>query len=789
MPFENLPDELKQLKQWIVWGKGKVPYNANTRELASVSDPSDWTTYDHAVAVSKDYLGIGFVFSDDDYYTGIDLDYTDNAKSVAFQLGLYKEFNSYSERSPSGRGLHIIVKGKVPGKGRRRSDVEMYSRGRFFTMTGDVFENHNEIKDCQIKLIQLYDLIGGPVKSGIYTGNDEETYKDDAIIEQATNAINGEKFLDLFKGNWQNYYPSQSEADYAIIDIIAFYTQNRNQIKRIFWLSDLGKRKKAKRTDYLDYMINKSFDRMLPPIDIDGLTNAMNDMIAAKENAANAGTLTALEVNSSSSNIDQITGASPFNTLDESASQNSVSTIATVNEHNHQNSLASSGFEVPPGMLGEVARFIYDAAVRPVPEIALAGAIGLMSGICGKAYNVSGTGLNQYVLLLAATGTGKEAIHSGISKLMSSIKTQVPTAHEFIGPEFINSGQALVKQLSTNQSFVSIIGEFDKSLKRWTSVYANSADVMLRDLLLKLYNRSGQLDKVGASAYSDKAKNIDAVEGVAFSILAETVPEGFYKVLDENMVTEGLLPRFMTIECSGYRPAMREARAKAPSMMLVEMMATLTAHTMALNKRGAVVDILLTAEAEQLSRQYDKLADTKINNSSREIIRHMWNRYHIKILKLAGLVAIGCDPYNPCITVEHLLWANKLVETDILRMLAKFEAGEIGEDNMETEQSNMVIKMMKEFIFTDLGKLKGYVSGEFVGKMHSARVVPYAYISRRLLNMAVFRKDRAGSTKSLIRAIQNVIDNDTIKELPKMQVEKRFGTVQRAFMFNLDGGV
>jgi len=53
--------------------------------------------------------------------------------------------------------------------------------------------------------------------------------------------------------------------------------------------------------------------------------------------------------------------------------------------------------------LGEIAHFIYNAAPRQVEEVAIAGAIGLLSGICGRSYNVSGTGLNQYILLLAKT--------------------------------------------------------------------------------------------------------------------------------------------------------------------------------------------------------------------------------------------------------------------------------------------------------------------------------------------------------------------------------------------------
>ena len=130
----------------------------------------------------------------------------------------------------------------------------------------------------------------------------------------------------------------------------------------------------------------------------------------------------------------------------------------------------ASPYSVPPGFLGELAQFIYGAAPRPVPEIALAGAIGLLAGIVGRAYNVSNPpiGLNQYVLLLAPTGTGKEAIANGYSALMKSIRSAVPASADFIGPGEMASHQAVIKYMAGGQtSFVSLVGEFGITCNKW----------------------------------------------------------------------------------------------------------------------------------------------------------------------------------------------------------------------------------------------------------------------------------------------------------------------------------
>ena len=113
--FANIPLELRLLKQWVCWREGKVPYQINGT-LADVTNPATWTTFDQAVSALANSLnkGIGFVFTQSDPYSFIDLDNAEgDAAILDRQIKISREFDSYSEVSPSGQGLHIIVKGKV----------------------------------------------------------------------------------------------------------------------------------------------------------------------------------------------------------------------------------------------------------------------------------------------------------------------------------------------------------------------------------------------------------------------------------------------------------------------------------------------------------------------------------------------------------------------------------------------------------------------------------------------------------------------------------------------------
>lgn len=143
----SIPEELRRYRQWVCWrwndGK-KEPVHPVSGRLTSVVDPSDWSNYETAVASleEKTYAGLGFVFSKDDPYVGIDLDGCidqETGEVAPWAYDIVRRIDSYTEISPSGTGLHIIAKGRLPGPSRRTKAIEVYEYGRFFTVTGRVF--------------------------------------------------------------------------------------------------------------------------------------------------------------------------------------------------------------------------------------------------------------------------------------------------------------------------------------------------------------------------------------------------------------------------------------------------------------------------------------------------------------------------------------------------------------------------------------------------------------------------------------------------------------------------
>jgi len=144
---ESIPEELKIRPQWVVWQAvgdkpDKVPYSARTGRKASSTDLMTWSTFEEAVEAYErgQYSGLGFVFCSGDPYTGVDLDscVDEDSQIAGWALEIARYFDSYTELSATGTGLHVIVRGDVPN--RRKGDIEVYSSKRFFTVTGHIVE-------------------------------------------------------------------------------------------------------------------------------------------------------------------------------------------------------------------------------------------------------------------------------------------------------------------------------------------------------------------------------------------------------------------------------------------------------------------------------------------------------------------------------------------------------------------------------------------------------------------------------------------------------------------------
>jgi putative DNA primase/helicase len=282
LPFapENIPRKLTERPQWVAWkwkrsggGWTKIPVSPGAEQPADITDPETWKTFEAALtcyARMPGAAGVGYVFSSEDPYVGIDLDdcrepATEKIEDWAARI--VREIDSYAELSPSGTGVKIFARGEVPGKRRRKGKVEMYDHPRFFTTTGRRLEGTPKtITDGQEAMKKLYrDTFGPLVPSGVITtvGHDWQgtVMTDQELLERAKSAGNGEKFGRLWTGD-ANGYASDSEADLALCSLLAFWVgPDVERLDRLFRQSGLCREKWLWRADYRERTIKEALKR------------------------------------------------------------------------------------------------------------------------------------------------------------------------------------------------------------------------------------------------------------------------------------------------------------------------------------------------------------------------------------------------------------------------------------------------------------------------------------------------------------------------------------------------
>lgn len=244
--WSRIPAELRERPQWCVAGPDKRPLMANGRG-ASVSEPGTWADFETACrSAAANGCAIGFMLTADDPFACIDMDVKEGTAREAqerFQA-IIEQFDSYTEKSRSGRGFHVWVKGKI-GDGRRRDGVEVYSQARFMICTGNVVRDQ-PIAERQALLTNMVTQMApeAPTVTELW-GEDHADWTAASRAAEDTDELGR-----LFAGDWQGRYPSQSEADLALVKLLIPLTDSPRECWLTFRLSRLGQRDKAGRTDY-----------------------------------------------------------------------------------------------------------------------------------------------------------------------------------------------------------------------------------------------------------------------------------------------------------------------------------------------------------------------------------------------------------------------------------------------------------------------------------------------------------------------------------------------------------
>ena len=290
--FNNVPAELKGLKQWIMWKyevkegkKTKVPYQTSNVK-ASVTNPNHWGMLSDVEEAMDSGLfeGAGFVFTEEDEFTGVDVD-----KSVANRefdektKFIYAILSSYTEYSPSETGVHIIVKGEVPAGYKNKNtkeNIECYNSGRFFTFTGDRIGDHElaertkELNTFASRYLPKREVIEYS-KPSTPTPTNINNMSNADLWNKMFNSKNGDRIKSLCEGNIEN--DDRSSTDLTLCNFLAFWTNNDPQrMNDMFCETQLYREKWDRKTG------NSTYGEITIQTAINGTKNTIADAPSRK---------------------------------------------------------------------------------------------------------------------------------------------------------------------------------------------------------------------------------------------------------------------------------------------------------------------------------------------------------------------------------------------------------------------------------------------------------------------------------------------------------------------------
>ena len=284
--YASVPVALKVEPNWLVYKlvwdakkdrNDKKPYHPLTG--LPTNDPEQGVTFDCALGGAPAFDGLGFYVEPP--YVVIDIDHCRDATSGVIEpwaLNIIYDLKTYAELSPSGTGVHIWLKGEKPGKACRKG-IEIYSTGRFMTVTGrQVVDTFNDVEERDITSIYERMLAGEfrqtkKSKSNKASHSGAAQRKPSTQIIQAgsvltsklavfmTGIITSQKpfIIDDGQGN-SLQYESQSEADLALCTLLALEHDLEPAVMDSEFRKSPLYRAKWDRHDYSDSTISKAIE-------------------------------------------------------------------------------------------------------------------------------------------------------------------------------------------------------------------------------------------------------------------------------------------------------------------------------------------------------------------------------------------------------------------------------------------------------------------------------------------------------------------------------------------------
>lgn len=424
----------------------------------------------------------------------------------------------------------------------------------------------------------------------------------------------------------------------------------------------------------------------------------------------------------------------------------------------------------PPGLVGELAKWIYASSSRPVKQYSIAAALYFFS-VTGRKYNVDGKGLNIYVMLVGGTGRGKGVVKTAVDRAVESLvsASQDPTLGAPFNYEVAVSEAGIRKGLSKQNPMCVYEEELGMTLLPLTSPRATANDLGLRKVITRLFD-SGEGAKLGIKQASSQDNTKEMVHMPAFSLVGDTQPQVFRGLIGNGMVDTGFAPRMVPFFYYGKRSYHNEDsdNHQDPPPGLIESLKSVVEFC--LRSSDAVVRVKWLPEVRQEYKQLDVEYTDKINAG--EVGAEMFNRAGMIVARIAALLAVGVNHLDPVITDECYRYAKRVVWQGLQESQRILSTG--GGGVGESVRLYHIREAIRQFIAMDTSvKIKSYKTPKSVAC--ERHIINERYFLLKFKASADFAATGNGTTEQNIReAVEEAVRQEILEPFTDlMKVDKR----------------
>lgn len=680
-PAQHIPQRLTELDQWVCWKLSKtetrftkVPISPKTGYQASSIDPRDWASFEAAMKRFLDdpvLAGIGFIFTPDDGFTGIDLDRClDESANFTWGKEIVDYLATYTEVSPSGRGVKLIVEGcKPPHVGCQRKglgpdqsgQIEIYDHARFFTITGrGLSDAHAEIAAKQDELTAVCRYFWPETSQKTSPSPDRSNGSPDEIQRRAIAYLDAMPPAISGSGGHSQTFSAATALVHGFGikpgEALAILTQHYNP-------------------------------RCSPPWSDKELQHKISQA-ATKPHERPFGWL---RDECTSQPLDEV-DLSQFNVRGNSEEEfDDDPPIEPASSIEDPGPLPERLLRVP-GFVNEVMDHCLDTAPYPNPVMAFCGALALQAFLAGRRVRDPGDNrTNLYLLGLAHSAAGKDWPRKLNVRILQQIGVADQTGERFA------SGEGLQDALHLTPTMLFQTDEIDGLLQS-ISKSKDARYEQIMSTLLTMYSSANSIYPMRRKAGKEAAGVINQPSLVIFGT---AIPNHYYEALSDRMLTNGLFARMLIFECG------KRGRGQEPKIRDIPDSILETAQWWENFRPGAgnLVDWNPTpAIVQHDDEAYGLLVEARVNaeiqyakaeDSNDSVGTTVWGRVSEQTRKLALLHAISRNHLAPIIDADSARWAIEVVEHQTRRML--FMAKDHVSHNDFDAMAKAVVRQLKNW--------------------------------------------------------------------------------------------